>query len=293
MVAETAGARTQGAGLVAAVLMAIVLVAAGGITSNLPQAALAAVVVSAALALFDLRGMVRLARIRRTEFGLCVACLAGVALVGVLEASSSRSPCRCSTSSGASGGRTTRYSAGCQDKGIPRHRPPPRGAPDPGSRHVPVRLAALLRQRRPLPRPRPRVGGHRGSTRPLGGDRPEPITDVDATAADMLVTLDQELETAGVRLVFAELKGHVRDHLRDYGVLEEFAADQFFPTLGRLSVDTSPSAESSGLTGRMSRLPPCELVHRPAARPVGGRVGGRLEGAAEDHGAAGGADGDA
>ena len=46
---------------------------------------------------------------------------------------------------------------GARDEGIPRHRPPPRGAPDPGSRHVPVRLAALLRQRRPLPRSRPRL----------------------------------------------------------------------------------------------------------------------------------------
>ena len=60
----------------------------------------------------------------------------------------------------------------------------------------------------------------------------EPITDVDTTAGTCWSTLDQELEAVGVRLVFAELKGHVRDHLRDYGVLEKFAADRFFPTLG-------------------------------------------------------------
>jgi MFS superfamily sulfate permease-like transporter len=60
----------------------------------------------------------------------------------------------------------------------------------------------------------------------------EPITDVDTTAGGMLVALDQELESAGVKLVFAEMKGHVRDHLRDYGALDQFGTDRFFPTLG-------------------------------------------------------------
>jgi ABC-type ATPase involved in cell division len=34
----------------------------------------------------------------------------------------------------------------------------------------------------------------------------EPITDVDTTAADMLVELDEQLNAAGTPLVFAELK---------------------------------------------------------------------------------------
>ena len=34
----------------------------------------------------------------------------------------------------------------------------------------------------------------------------EPITDVDTTAADMLEDLDEELNAAGITLVFAEMK---------------------------------------------------------------------------------------
>ena len=60
----------------------------------------------------------------------------------------------------------------------------------------------------------------------------EPITDIDTTAAEMLVTLDEELSAADVQLAFAELKGHVRDRLRAYGVADRFTDDRFFPTLG-------------------------------------------------------------
>ena len=53
-VAETARACTQLAGLVAAALMAVVLIEASGIARNMPDSALAAVVIAAALSLFDL-----------------------------------------------------------------------------------------------------------------------------------------------------------------------------------------------------------------------------------------------
>jgi MFS superfamily sulfate permease-like transporter len=60
----------------------------------------------------------------------------------------------------------------------------------------------------------------------------EPITDIDATAAETLRTLDEELSAAGIELAFAELKGPVRDHLRRYGIHDDIGSDQFFPTLG-------------------------------------------------------------
>jgi len=60
----------------------------------------------------------------------------------------------------------------------------------------------------------------------------EPITDIDTTAADMLVELDELLASSGVHLVFAELKGPVKDHLADYGLTARFGPDRHYPTLG-------------------------------------------------------------
>ena len=60
----------------------------------------------------------------------------------------------------------------------------------------------------------------------------EPITDVDSTAADMLVELDGELARRGVELAFAELKDPMRDKLRRYGLLERIGRQRFYPTIG-------------------------------------------------------------
>jgi MFS superfamily sulfate permease-like transporter len=59
----------------------------------------------------------------------------------------------------------------------------------------------------------------------------EPITDVDTTAADMLEDLDEELNAAGVSLVFAELKDPVRQKLERYELIGPLNPDHFFPTL--------------------------------------------------------------
>ncbi|MFM0515452.1 STAS domain-containing protein, partial [Paraburkholderia sp. RL17-373-BIF-A] len=59
----------------------------------------------------------------------------------------------------------------------------------------------------------------------------EPITDIDVTATDMLSRLDHELETAGIALYFAEMKGPVQDRLRTYGFFEIFDQTHFFETV--------------------------------------------------------------
>jgi MFS superfamily sulfate permease-like transporter len=60
----------------------------------------------------------------------------------------------------------------------------------------------------------------------------EPVTDVDATAGEMLRRVEEELEGLGVELAFAELKDPVRDRLRRYGVEEAIGDHRFFPTIG-------------------------------------------------------------
>ena len=59
----------------------------------------------------------------------------------------------------------------------------------------------------------------------------EPLTGIDSTAADDLAALDDGLAKNGVELVFAEMKGPVKDRL---GLLEpsgRFAPERFYPTL--------------------------------------------------------------
>ena len=59
----------------------------------------------------------------------------------------------------------------------------------------------------------------------------EPITDVDTTAAEVLVDLDEELQRRGMHLAFAELEDPVRDKMVRYGLLETIDHRHFFPTL--------------------------------------------------------------
>ena len=60
----------------------------------------------------------------------------------------------------------------------------------------------------------------------------EPITDVDSTAADMLIELARELGSVGVELAFAELKGPTKDKLEAYGLLALIGEERFYPTIG-------------------------------------------------------------
>jgi MFS superfamily sulfate permease-like transporter len=59
----------------------------------------------------------------------------------------------------------------------------------------------------------------------------EPITGLDTTALDELVQLDDELALRGVSLVFAEMKGPVKDRLVRFGASSRFSADHFYPTV--------------------------------------------------------------
>ena len=60
----------------------------------------------------------------------------------------------------------------------------------------------------------------------------EPITDIDTSAADELVELDQYLQVRGIRLVIAEMKSPVVDTLARFGLTGRFTPDRFAPTVG-------------------------------------------------------------
>ena len=79
-----AEARTQLTGVAAAALLLGVVVGAPEAFRNLPQPVLAAVVVAAALRVFAIGPLVRLAAIQRSEFLLGVAAFLAVAILGAI-----------------------------------------------------------------------------------------------------------------------------------------------------------------------------------------------------------------
>ncbi|HEY2340663.1 MAG TPA: SulP family inorganic anion transporter, partial [Steroidobacteraceae bacterium] len=83
-VAEAAGARTQLATVVGALAIALLLLFAPGLLRDLPNTALAAVVIASAIGLFEITDLVRIYRIQRWEFWLSIVCFAGVAVFGAI-----------------------------------------------------------------------------------------------------------------------------------------------------------------------------------------------------------------
>ncbi|MFL6125143.1 SulP family inorganic anion transporter [Actinophytocola sp.] len=229
-VAHQAGARTQLTGLVGAVLILLMIVLVPGLFRNLPQPALAAVVITASLSLFDVAGSVRLWRQRKAEFLLSVAAFLGVALLGVLPGIGiavglsilnvfRRAWWPHQTVLGRVSGL-----AGFHDT---------HSYPD--AEHLPGALiyrfdaplffanansfrAEITRLARTEPAPRWIVIAA------------EPITDVDTTAADVLARLDEALNAQGTSLVFAGLKDPVRRKLQRYGLTHTIDPGHFFPT---------------------------------------------------------------
>ena len=60
----------------------------------------------------------------------------------------------------------------------------------------------------------------------------EPLTDIDATAAEVLREVFDDLAGRGIEIRFAELKGHVRDQLLSYDVLSDAGPHRFARTTG-------------------------------------------------------------
>jgi high affinity sulfate transporter 1 len=83
-VARASGATSQGYSIAAAMFLAMVLIVAGPLLEVIPQAALGALVVYAALLLIDVGDFRRLWRFRRSEFWLAIITTAGVLIFGVL-----------------------------------------------------------------------------------------------------------------------------------------------------------------------------------------------------------------
>jgi high affinity sulfate transporter 1 len=231
-VAESAGAKTQLTGVIGAACIALLLIFAPKLLQNLPHAALGAIVICACISLVDIRGVLRLFKLRRDEFALSVVCFLGVVLLGVIQgifiaiglalfAFIWRAWRPYDAVLGHVEGLKSYHD-------VSRH---------PEAKQIP----GLVLFRWDAPLFFANAETFRDQVLRAVADAPtptrwvvitaEPITDVDITAADILADLDESLHQAGMELCFAEMKDPVKDRLKCYGLFNRLGTENFFPTI--------------------------------------------------------------
>ena len=226
-VAESAGAKTQLAGVVGAIVVAALLMFAPRLLESLPRATLAAVVIASAIALFEVADLRRIYRIQRWEFWLSMGCLAGVAALGPIPGIG-LAVVIAVIEFLWDGWRPHSAVLGRVDdiKGyhdITRY---------PDARVVPGLV--LFRWDAPLFFANAELFRDRVLDAVAASPTPvnwvvvgaEPITSVDVTAADTLDELDSALQAAGIDLCFAEMKDPVKDKLKRFGLFSRLGEEQ-------------------------------------------------------------------
>ena len=192
-VAFQSGARTQVTGLVGAAAIVAMLLVAPGLLRNLPQPALAAVVIAASLSLADIAGLRRLRRQRRSDFVLALVAFLSVALLGVLPG--------IAVAVGMSILNVFRR-VWWPHQALLGRSGDVRGYHDTAYRQTTEHLPGLAIYRFDAPLLFANARTFRNQVRRLAALDPrpawiivaaEPITDVDTTAADMLEDLDDDL----------------------------------------------------------------------------------------------------
>jgi high affinity sulfate transporter 1 len=230
-VAERSGAKTQLTGVTGAVLITLMIVFVPGLFKNLPQPALAAVVITASLSLADIPGTVRLWRQRKVECLLSIAAFLGVVLLGVLPG--------IAIAVGLSILNVFRRAWWPYDTQLGRMEGLA-GYHDVHSYPHAGHLPGLVIYRFDAPLFFANAKTFRDEVRKLAKADPppawiviaaEPMTDIDTTASDVLQELDEALNAAGISLVFAELKDPVRAKIERYGLTRTIDPRHFFPTI--------------------------------------------------------------
>lgn len=232
-VAEAAGSQTQLTGVIGALSVALLLLLAPNLLQHLPSSALAAVVIAAAIGLFEFKDLGRIYRIQRWEFWLSITCFVGVAVLGAVPGIGLAVVL--AVIEFLWDGWRPHYAVLGRVAGI-------RGYHDvsryPDARRVPGLV--LFRWDAPLFFANAELFENcildAVAQSPMPVRRvlvtAEPVTSVDVTSADMLVELEQRLRDACIELRFAEMKDPVKDKLLRLEVLDRIGSDVFYPTIG-------------------------------------------------------------
>ncbi|MGZ6978659.1 MAG: SulP family inorganic anion transporter [Acidimicrobiia bacterium] len=229
-VAEQSGAKTQLTGVVGAALVAILLLFLNSLLSDLPQSALAGVVIAAALSLTNITALRQYAKVRRSSLLLSLVATLGVVALGVLQGivvaiflAMLLFFRRNWWPHGALLGRTDDSEGWHNIEDLA------------GAREEPG--IVVYRWEAPLFFANART--FREQVRGLVKERQprwvvlqcEAITDIDVTAADVLQQLDVELNAAGIHLAFVELRSRLQDLVGRHGLYDTLDRDHFYPTL--------------------------------------------------------------
>jgi high affinity sulfate transporter 1 len=229
-VAEQAGGKSQGAGVVGAALLVALLLFFNSLLADLPQSALAAVVIGAALSLVNLPALRRYARARPSSLVLSLVASLGVIALGVLEGivvaiflavllffRRSWWP------HGAVLGRSDAMD----------------GWHDVADLEKPKEVPDVVVYRWEAPLFFANAGAFRQQIRKLVKARDaawvviqcEAITDIDVTAAEMLEQLDIELNADGRHMAFVELRSRLQELMQRHGLFETLDRDHFYTSI--------------------------------------------------------------
>ena len=234
-VAEQSGAKSQLTGLVGAAMVALLLLFLNGLLADLPQTALAAVVITAALSLMNLSVLARYRRVRKSSLLLSLVATLGVVFFGVLEGILvaivlsiflffRRNWWPHGTVLGrAADGTWHDVTADLQVTELPgilvyRWEAPLFFA-NAGMFHEQVRTLVRTKKARWVIL------------------QCEAVTDIDVTAAEMLDQADLQLNAQNVHLAFVELRSRLQDLVVRYGLMDTLDKDHFYP-----SMDTAVAA---------------------------------------------------
>ena len=236
-VAEQSGAKSQATGLVGAGVVALMLLLFPTLLQNLPQPALAAVVIVAALSLFDGPILGTYYRMRKSAFVIATITSLGVILFGVLEGILIAVVLSILLFFKKSWWPEGEVLGEVEDLG---------GWHSTSRYPDAEQMDDVVVYRWDAPLFFANAGIFRQEVLTLVNSRQprwvvlqcEAITDIDVTAADMLEQMDTQLNVRGINIVFAEMHGNVQDTLERYGL---------FATLDREHVYSSMDLAISGI----------------------------------------------
>jgi len=232
-VAEAAGSKTQLTGIIGALAVTLLLLVAPNLMQHLPNSALAAVVIAAALGLFEFADLKRIFRMQQWEFWLSFTCFVGVAVFGAI-------PGICiavavSVIEFLWDGWRPHFAVLGRVEGT-------RGYHDVARYPQARRIPGLVLFRWDAPLFFANAEQFQNQVLESVDQSPtpvqrlviaaEPVTSIDITSADMLAELDKALEARGVELQFAEMKDPVKDKMKRFELFERMGESAFHPTVG-------------------------------------------------------------
>jgi high affinity sulfate transporter 1 len=246
-VVEQAGAKSQLASVVGAGVVALLLLFFNSLLSDLPQAALAAVLIGAALSLLDVPALVRYWQVRKSALVLSVIASLGVIVLGVLQG----------IVIAIALAVALYFLRGWQPHGAVLGRVDATGEWHNVGRFPEAReLPGVVVYRWEAPLFFANCSSFRTELRRAVASRNvswvvlqcEAITDIDVSAAQMLEQLDLELNAQGVHLAFIELRTRLQMLLHRYELFDQIDRQHVYVSLDAAltAIDEEGSANERG-----------------------------------------------